>query len=292
MTPPPRRSRPDSRRFVFRDGALVAAAAGPEAVPDARQLLAVADSWLVDSGRVRAIELHRDRFFASAAAAGFADETLLASFWESALGAIPPVHRWFPRVELWGGGGGAFGSGAGAFGGGAGAAQWRLSLLMRLAPPLAGSAVLRTHDGPDPRSIPSRKGPDLAALTALRDAARADGIDDLVLLGPEGEIIEGTTTALLWWRGDTLYAPPADLVRVDSVTARSVRVLAAALGVPVAEERAAPADLAATEVWAVNALHGIRVVTKWHGNPAVVAVPGRAALWQRRIGALARPLAP
>ncbi|RFA15634.1 hypothetical protein B7R22_05960 [Subtercola boreus] len=162
---------------------------------------------------------------------------------------------------------------------------------MRLAPPLAASAVLRTHDGPEPRSIPSRKGPDLDALTALRDAARADGIDDLVLLGPDGEIIDGTTTALLWWRGDTLYAPPADLVRVDSVTAKSVRVLAAALGVTVSEERATPADLAGTEVWAVNALHGIRVVTAWHGGPSVAASPGRAALWQRRLGALARPLA-
>ncbi|RFA14311.1 hypothetical protein B7R21_06935 [Subtercola boreus] len=288
---------------------------------DARLHLDVADSWLVDAGRVRAIDLHRARFFASAAAAGFGNETLLAAFWEAALDAIPPVHRWFPRVELSrvGGGSAADGAarggsaadgaaaggaargegaasggagGAGGSGSGSGAARWRLSLLMRLAPPLAASAVLRSHDGPEPRSIPSWKGPDLDTLTALRDAARADGIDDLVLLGQGGEIIDGTTTALLWWRGDTLSAPPADLVRVDSVTAKSVRVLAAALGVTVSEERATPADLAGTELWAVNALHGIRVVTSWPGGPTLAPVPGRAALWQRRLAALARPLAP
>ncbi|TQL54123.1 branched-subunit amino acid aminotransferase/4-amino-4-deoxychorismate lyase [Subtercola boreus] len=274
---------------------------------DARRHLEVADSWLVDSGRVRAVDLHRERFFASAAAAGFMNETLLAAFWDAALGAIPPVHRWFPRVELSRIGGGVPAAGAGVSGAsgegavsagvargsgsGAGAARWQLSLLMRLAPPLTASAVLRTYDGPEPRSIPSRKGPDLATLNALRDAARADGVDDLVLLGPGGAVVDGTTTALLWWRGDTLCAPAADLVRVDSVTAKSVRVLAAALGVTVSEERAAPADLAGTEVWAVNALHGIRVVTAWRGGPAVAAVAGRAALWQRRIGALARPLA-
>lgn len=279
MTNRPARAPSESRHFVFREGALVQSAAGPTPVLDARQTLAVADSWLVDAGRVRAIDVHRARFFASAAEAGFANETLLAAFWDSALGAIPPVHRWFPRVELWRVGG----TGRGG--------RWQLSLLVRLAPPLTTSVVLGTHDGPDPRSIPSRKGPDLDVLTGLRDAARPAGIDDLVLLGPGGEVVDGTTTALLWWRGGELRMPPADLARVDSVTARSVRVLAAALRVTVSEERAAPDDLAGTELWAVNALHGIRVVTSWRGGPALAAVPGRAELWQRRLQALARPLA-
>ncbi|RFA21803.1 aminotransferase class IV [Subtercola boreus] len=263
---------PDARRFVYRDGSLV----GVALAPDDRQGLEVADSWLVDSGRVRAIDLHRQRFMRSAEAAGFDDETALADFWAAAVSAIPPIHRWFPRAEL-----SRTRSG-----------RWELSILMRLAPPLSASVVLRTHAGPDPRSIRNRKGPDLLTLASLRDEARIDGVDELVLLGPDGAVADGTTTALLWWRGDELRMPPPDLERVDSVTARSVLVLAAALGVRAGSERVRPADLGGTEVWAVNALHGIRVVSAWRGGPAVVAEPGRQALWQRRLGALARPLAP
>ncbi|PPF84141.1 hypothetical protein C5B96_07595 [Subtercola sp. Z020] len=307
---------PDSRRFVFREGALV----GEGSAPDVRRgPLAAADSWLVDAGRVRAIDLHRERFFGAAAAAGFDDETLLGMFWEAALGAIPPLHRWFPRqlhpreppVQRR-----DPGSDRAAARGGE---QWELALTMRIAPPLSGSVVLRTHRGADPRGIPAWKGPDLDTLASLRSAARADGVDDLVLLTTGGEVVEGTASALLWWRGDELRMPPREFERVDSVTARSVAAVAAAVGVPVREERATPAELVGTEVWAVNALHGIRVVSAWVGDGggggtaasaggdrdprtgdvrgggadgavAVVAEPGRAALWQRRLGALARPL--
>lgn len=265
------------RRFVFRDGELMLQAVAP----DALQPLLVADSWLVDHASVRAIDLHRDRFVGSCLATGFgrasggsaAGTAELEAFWESAIAAIPPVHRWFPRVELRGGN--------------------ELALLMRLAPPAASTAVLGTHLGEDPRSIPSIKGPDLGRLTALRNAARGRGVDDLVILAGDASIVDGTTTALLWWRGDELRVPPAEAARVDSVTARTIRVLAQALGVPVAEERATPAAVLGLEVWAVNALYGIRLVTEWVGGPAVAAGPDavtRASSWQRRLTQLARPL--
>ncbi|MEF2976539.1 aminotransferase class IV [Subtercola sp. YIM 133946] len=320
-------SSPDEaeRRFVFRDGELRL----QQGAPDARRRLLVADSWLVDHGRVRAIDLHRDRFVGSCLASGYSDRATLDAFWASALGALPPVHRWFPRVELWAtpGGGpsavsrpGRAASGDGTAGHGTAgdgtaghgtaghgtaghgtagdgtagdgtAGGFELSVLVRLAPAPAGTAVLGTHLGEEPRSIPSVKGPDLERLTTLRNAARERGIDDLVILAGDAAIVDGTTTALLWWRGDELHVPPAALARVDSVTARTIRVLAQALGVPVVEERAAPTDLRGCEVWAVNALYGIRSVTEWAGGPAVAADEARAAQWQRRLGQLARPLA-
>ncbi|WP_136643513.1 aminotransferase class IV [Subtercola vilae] len=385
------------RRFVYRGGAFVAAEA-----PDARRpRLLAADSWLVDDGRVRAIDLHRTRFIAAALDSGFSNEPLLAAFWQTALEAIPPIHRWFPRVELYAvassvssetplAGAGA-GAGAGAIDVGIDVPldvvidvpldarlrpgeRFELSLLMRIAPEPRATAVLATHGGADPRSIPNRKGPDLDTLTALRAVARTDGTDDLVILSPrrkpgsslpapeplaarglpaaapaavpvpapaglaswsqnppqnpaarahfdstmtcrgapedgegdegdelgdaggelgDGAIVEGTTTALLWWRGETLHAPAPELVRVDSVTARSLAVLARALGVQVVEEHATPADLAGAELWAVNALYGIRLVTEWRGGPTLDVSPAasaHAALWHRRLTSLARPL--
>jgi hypothetical protein len=44
----------------------------------------------------------------------------------------------------------------------------------------------------------------------------------------DGRVSDGTTTALLWWRGDALFAPPFSLPRVDSVAARTARGIAAA----------------------------------------------------------------
>ncbi|GAA0992118.1 aminotransferase class IV [Subtercola frigoramans] len=272
---------PQERRFLFRDAAL--SPITPAA--DEGERLLVADSWLVVDGSVRALDLHRERFATSALEQGFSNRVVLDGFWRAAVEAIPPIHRWFPRVEL---------STITASSPHA-KPRFQLSLLMRLAPPATRSAVLRTHDGDDPRSIPGIKGPDLHTLTALRNRARADGVDDLVILDSAGTVIDGTTTAILWWRGDELHVPPATATRVDSVTARSIVVLARATGVPVVEEAATPAGLAGAEVWAVNALYGIRTVTRWQGvsertrltEPTVN--PARAELWQRRLDSLTRP---
>ncbi|QWT23026.1 aminotransferase class IV [Subtercola sp. PAMC28395] len=270
------------RRFLFRDAAFspIATVAG-----DGEHLL-VADSWLVANGSVRAIDLHRERFATSALEQGFSNRVVLDVFWRAAVEAIPPIHRWFPRVEL----STVEASSPRAKPG------FQLSLLMRLAPPATRTAVLRTHDGDDPRSIPGIKGPDLHSLAALRNRARTDGVDDLVILDSADTVIDGTTTAILWWRGDELHVPPATAARVDSVTARSIVVLARATGVRVVEEAATPASLAGAEVWAVNALYGIRTVTHWHGASEQTRVteltvnPARAELWQRRLDSLARPL--
>jgi branched-subunit amino acid aminotransferase/4-amino-4-deoxychorismate lyase len=180
---------------------------------------------------------------------------------------------WFPRVEL------------------------RLQLLapqllfrLREAPKLRRSVTLATHTGRDPRTAPRFKGPDLEAMTRLRTLAQKRGADEAVLLSAEGWVAEGSTTSLAWWRGDALCVPSNDIERVDGVTIRSVITLATALGVDVLYETVTPGELQGLEVWALNALHGIRIVTAWIDGPATAELPGRLATWQARLDALRKPL--
>jgi hypothetical protein len=305
--------------FVWAGGALVERELRPH------DELLVADSWYVSgSGRVRAIDAHRERFLASV------DETPAGisaadadAFWGAAIGRLRAFRSGalFPRVELARIAGisdeasttngdapadddgprsrGASGrpietAGAGADAGadaGAGAAtpEYELRLRVRVAPRLRESAVLTTHEGSDPRRVPRVKGPDLERLLALRATAQENGADEVVLLH-DGYIVDGSSSALLWWRGETLVAPASDLARVPSVTARSIRLIATATGTRVVEERARPADLDGCELWIVSALHGISVVDVWIDGPVLEVRPSRAATWRKRLEALSRPL--
>ncbi|WP_258075445.1 aminotransferase class IV [Rathayibacter sp. AY1E3] len=228
--------------------------------------LDAADSWLVDEGRVRGLDLHRERFAASVASAGGHPD--VEPFLHAAIAALPREGRSFPRVELSGG---------------------ALRLRLRSAPPTTRSVVLWTSPV-DPRRTPSWKGPDIARLALLRTRAHAAGADEAVLLDAEGAVIDGASSAILWWLGDALVVPPATSTRVRSVTARTVSVLAGALGVDVIEAPAEPGSLEGREVWTANALHGLRLATAWADGPALAAEPGRLDAWRKRLDALRRPL--
>lgn len=226
-----------------------------------------ADSWLVSDGLVRGIGLHRERF--DSVVREYSPGVELDAFWAAVIDIIPRQGAWFPRVELQGRG---------------------LAFRLRSAPALHRSLVLATHEGEDPRTRPAVKGPDLEAMRRVRMAAELRGADDAVILSPDGAVVEGSSSALLWWRGDSLCVPSADLARVDSVTARTLLTLARALRIDVIHESVKPEELDGLEVWAVNALHGIRVVTGWVDGPGMAEEPGRAELWRRRLHRLARPL--
>lgn len=232
----------------------------------------VADSFLVDENRTLALDLHRRRFTDAAAHHVAIGE--VEAFWRASLALVPASDAWFPRVELHDR---------------AGARQ--LVYRHRPAPVRCRSVVLATAPGADPRRQPTIKGPDLVAMARLRQLVRPLGADEAVILSPAGEVVEGAYSALLWWRGDTLVAPAPELARIDSVTARSVIALATALGVEVHYDRATPADLDGLEIWALSALHGIRIVTGWVGGPVTAELPGRLSLWRQRLGRLSRPLA-
>lgn len=230
--------------------------------------IAAADSWLVTDGSTLALDLHRRRFFE--AAEGLIDD--LDGFWSSSIASIPRTGDWFPRVEV-------------QLRSGAALAVFRL----RTAPALARSVRVASHAGPDPRIAPRTKGPDTAVLLRLRTEAQAAGADEAVILS-DGFVVEGAYSAILWWRGDVLCAPSPELDRVDSVTARSVITLATALGIDIYYESVVPAELDGCEIWALSALHGIRIVTEWIDGPAAAELPGRLATWRTRLERLRRPL--
>jgi branched-subunit amino acid aminotransferase/4-amino-4-deoxychorismate lyase len=118
------------------------------------------------------------------------------------------------------------------------------------------------------------------------------GAEEAVLLSPERYVIEGAYSALVWWRGDDLVFPNPALERVDSVTARSLHVLATALGMRVRTEFVHPEELDGLELWALSALHGARIVTSWVDGPSLAEQAGRLDMWRRRLDAIARPLPP
>lgn len=222
--------------------------------------IVVADSWLVSDGLTLGLELHRERFFATAPAE--------PGFWDAAIRAIPRKGDWFPRVEYH--------------------ANGRWIFRLRSAPEQARSAVLATWRGADPRTSPLVKGPDLHSMLRIRTSVQP--ADEAILLSPDGFIVEGAYSGVLWWRGEILCGPPAELDRVDSVTARSVLTLATALGVDCLEESVTPGEVDGTELWVVNALHGIRIATEWIDGPALAEQPGRLATWRSRLDKLRRPL--
>jgi len=248
--------------FRWRDGALHAL--------DYCDMTAVtvlaADSWLVSEGLALGVELHRQRFMA-----GVAGRSSAASvFWDAAIAAIPSAGDWFPRVELHSNG--------------------TLLFRLRSAPGRSSSVILATWTGSDLRTTPNVKGPDLEAMLAVRTSVQPLGAQEAVLLSPDGFVIEGAYSGLLWWRGDILCGPPQSLARIDSVTARTTITLAGALGHDCHEEHVTPAELDRTELWVVSALHGIRLATAWIDGPALAERPGRLATWRARLTALRQPL--
>jgi branched-subunit amino acid aminotransferase/4-amino-4-deoxychorismate lyase len=231
-----------------------------------------ADSFLVSNGTVLGLDLHRKRFMTSIARHRFT-QVDPGAFWDAALASIPREGDWFPRFELQS----TMGSP-------------RLIFRLRSAPELKRSTTVATWTGKDPRTVPTVKGPDLERMTRIRGEVQKRGAEEAVLLSPDGYVAEGAYSGLLWWRGNILCGPSEGIERVDSVTARTLLTLAGALGVDTWDESVTPPELDGTELWAVNALHGIRIVTSWVDGPAVAELPGRLETWRKRLDVLRKPL--
>ncbi len=249
---------------------------GTETGPGTEGSLLVADSWLVSAGCTLALSLHQDRFRSAVQQVEGASAELhgqLDAYWRSAIAAIPRDGDWFPRAEL------QLNDGSPG-----------LFLRLRPAPKRTRSVTVATHNGPDPRSRPLTKGPDLHALAVIRQVASDGGAEEAIIVSSAGWVVEGAYSSLLWWRGNVLCAPSVELARIDSVTARTVLALALALGTEIYYESVTPAELEGCEIWAVSALHGIRIVTGWLNGPAPAEEPGRLERWRRRLAKLVQPL--
>ncbi len=219
--------------------------------------LLVADSWLIRDGRVVRLEDHFQRFSDGAAAQGLVTNPRI--FLERVRDALPDSGVWFPRIEL--------------------TSRGELQLLIREAPELTESVSLWTAEH-DPRTEPTIKGPDIPALENLRNEAREHGATEAVILSIDGFIVDGATTCLLWWRENQLHIPRREFARVTSVTQKIVESIARDRGVAIVESAHSPQELDECEVWAVNALHGLRPARSWVSGPRLFVDETRLALWR------------
>jgi branched-subunit amino acid aminotransferase/4-amino-4-deoxychorismate lyase len=195
-----------------------------------------------------------------------------STFVDAAVAQVPVEGRWFPRVEL------ALDSGVPRF-----------QLWIRPAPSREKAVRLWISKEPDRRLLPAVKGIDLNYLARLRHQARRAGADEALILSSDCRLCEGASTSILWWRADTLCAPPDAPSLLRGVTRTILWKAVRAAGLRVAFERPEALELDGLEVWAVNALHGIRPVIRWVGAP-IEAGPGRRApRWSAYLDRLAVP---
>lgn len=235
--------------------------------------LPAADSWLVSEGRVRALARHRERFLRACAETAEFPHGQLAAFWQDMTVELPRRGAWFPRVELAPPG-----------------EDPRLRLRLRVAPSLTSEVRVWAAGVPDPRTVPRRKGPDLAVLAEVRRAAVERGADEALLVSASGVVLEAAYSSLMWWEEDTLCVPSPALPVLASVTAAVIRERARRTRVPFVARECTVAELADREVWLVNALHGIRPVTAWVGRPLRAAPATRAPEWRRWLNGITEPL--
>lgn len=256
--------------FAFRDGSLVLV----NVAPDSEVQLGVADSWLVDEGRVRNLAAHFDRFKRWVAAIDSETAGQVADFSVAVTELLPRDGRWFPRIEYHG----------------EAAEGERLYLRLREAPDQLRDMVLWTYPEVDPRIAPTVKGPDLSLGMQLRRKAIVHGADEAVLLDADGYLLEGALSSIVWWAGETLCAPPSELPWIDSITRREVFEIAGQMGIETRVVAARPSELIGCEVWGLSSLQGIRPVTDWIGLGGQVAKPVRFEAFQKRLRLLGAAL--
>ena len=226
----------------------------------------VADSFLVNEGRVRSLHKHRSRFNSSAESR---TNLNLELFWQEALKLIPRTGQVFPRVELSGD-----------------------NLVLRLREPseYRPSVVLWTAEEPDDRVDPTVKGPDLGYGAMLRRKSNLFGADEAIILDSNGYVVEGALSSLLWWRDDVLFAPDDNTRWLPSITRSDLFDVASQAGYQTATEHVKPYELIGLELWIASSLTGIRPVIDWVNLGGPVGPARHVESFQRRLKLLASEL--
>jgi branched-subunit amino acid aminotransferase/4-amino-4-deoxychorismate lyase len=225
----------------------------------------VADSWRVEDGEAVGCQRHLERFRESAVNECGFEATLIEKFHTAVLEAIPKTGSWFPRIEAVSTPGGA-----------------TLRYRQRIAPDMLETVSLAVGLG-DPRTHPTRKGPDLNVLMALRKSVSASGASEALIVSPTGVLIEGAYSTLVFWKKNSrhLSVVPREFARIRSVTESIITDIATAREIPVREEALHVGDLEGSEVWVLSALHGIRLATHIVGGPTLAHNPSRRNEWQQ-----------
>ena len=119
----------------------------------------------------------------------------------------------------------------------------------------------------------------LLNVLAAREARRR-GYDEALLLGPGGEVVEGSYTNVFWFQGDVLYAPSPECGALPGITRSVVLGCASACGIEVREG-----------VWGLDAFHscdGAFVTNSVLGVVPVGRVEGRALPEHRLVAPVRR----
>jgi len=211
--------------------------------------LKVADSWLVDDGRVRSLDAHFERFGSWVKAIDPEQESNLSGYFAEVRRILPRVGRWFPRMEY---------HGEQEF-------SKRLYLRIREAPEKLESIILWSYPEPDPRQNPSVKGPDLSLCQQLRRHANMNGANEAVITNQAGFVAEGALSALVWWRGDVLCSSDEKTNWLPSITRQEVFSIASQMGFETRVENVLPEEIAKLPIWALSSLNGIMPVSSWVG---------------------------
>jgi branched-subunit amino acid aminotransferase/4-amino-4-deoxychorismate lyase len=243
--------------YIFQEGALT-----PQESYD--QVL-VADSFLVEDGKVRSVDLHIDRFKRALSLKAPELDTTFQDFFNQSIALIPRTGRYFPKLEV------------------QEADTLTFVFTLRDAPEQLGPATLWTYPYPDPRKDLSVKGPELSLGYELRTLAQAQGADEAILLNEHDEISEGALSSLVWWRGDVLCAPGDEIPWLESVTRREIFHIAQSLGIATRYEHRTPQDLIGLELWLLSSLQGIRVVKNWLGVSDNFTEGHHVSLFEKRL---------
>lgn len=226
--------------------------------------LFVADSFLVSDGTAVDIDAHLRRFSQSAQRQGLLRP--IDSFLNAVVALIPRKGNIFPRIEL--------------------TERGELEIRIRNAPVLT-STITVLNATKDPRTTPEIKGPDIPALAELQENVKAFGADEAIIVNSAGQIIDGSTTCLVWVEGEKVYQPPREFSRVSSVTVAQLEKI---LGKPLEEQSRSSSELHGCEIYALNSLHGIRSVSAWLEGPTLVQNPNRLETWRNAYNELFSPL--
>lgn len=236
--------------------------------------LKVADSWLVDDGKIRSLDSHFKRFGQWVIAQDASQQSYLAGYFAEVKRILPRVGRWFPRMEYHG----------------EQQPNLRLYLRLRQAPSKMESVALWSYPDPDPRQQPTIKGPDLSLCQQLRRHANMSGADEAVITDAKGFVAEGALSALVWWRGDVLCSSDDKTNWLPSITREEVFGIATQMGFETKVENVRPVELAKLPIWALSSLNGIMPVRSWVGVADVFPESVHLDAFNRRLKLLGTQL--
>lgn len=210
----------------------------------------IADSFLMRDGKVRALRWHSDRFREAVSTHAPALLDSLPAFTAACADELASEFEVFPRLDV---------------------VDESFWLRIRPVPPLAATAIAVTERVDV--TLPELKGPNISLYAELNTAHNCE----TVRVDARGNVIEGVTSAVLWWQDDSLHSI-ASSDRITSTTEHFLFAIAHELGFSVAQTSITPAELRQHETWLVNALHGIRPLTSL--DDAAMPIPDKERLAQ------------